>query len=162
MAFSSATVGGTFPGNGTEVKADKRSWTRCCSWDRGNARSGSNDRGGGGGPVPLENTGHGGLHLGSHNGTWLTVIGRLGGLKWVSWINVSSRPHSAVGSQILHNPAESCHCMCTLNESPPIPRLAKVRCDWKARWGDETLYPVQTHAVLYLHLHFTAAYYCRV
>lgn len=50
-------------------------------------------------------------------------------VKPVSWINVSNRPHSAVCSHTLHNPSKSCHCKCTLNESPSIPRLAKVRCD---------------------------------
>lgn len=59
----------------------------------------------------------------------MTVTEGDGRVKPVSWINVWSRPHSAVCSHTLHNPCESCHCKCTLNEPPSIPRLAKVRCD---------------------------------
>lgn len=65
----------------------------------------------------------------SHNTIRLTGTGGVERLKQVSWINVSSRPHSAVCSHTLHNPSKSCHCKCTLNESLSIPRLAEVRCD---------------------------------
>ena len=68
---------------------------------------------------------------GARNAAWLTVIGGTVRLKEVSSINVSSRPYSAVCTDIFHNPPKSCHCECPLNESLSIPRLARVRCDEK-------------------------------
>lgn len=65
----------------------------------------------------------------------MTVTEGDGRVKPVSWISVWSRPHWAACSHTLHNPPKSCHCKCTLNEPPSIPRLAKVRCDQKAVWG---------------------------
>lgn len=72
-----------------------------------------------------------------------TAAGGAERLKQESWINVSSRPHSAVCSHTLHNPSKSCHCKCTLNESPSIPRLAESQMWLESSMRDESL-PEQT------------------
>lgn len=88
------------------------------------------------------------------------VIGGIESLKEVSWINVFGRPHSAMCSHILHNPAKRGHCKCPLNESPSIRRLTKVRCDKKLQWVLTLFVHQHTHDVPYVPL--TPAFDCGI
>lgn len=133
MAFSLSTAGGTFEGNGTKVKGDKENTMLSLRLKENTSGSTDFKRPEGTTCIPKQSPRT--APPWSRNTAWPAVIGGVERLKEASWINVSSRPHSAACAHILHNPAKGCHCKCPLNESPSIPRLAKVRCDWKPRWG---------------------------
>lgn len=95
--------------NGTKVKRDKE--TQCCSRDwKKTCQGPQTTKGQGRQPVwPNKSRVLSRAMTGSD---WQWVRESKSSGKWAG----SNQPHSSMCSHILHNPAESCHCECPLNE----------------------------------------------